>query len=154
MALPQTMLGLAVGGGTLAAAGLINYFVQRFRLVHALPRIGMLYRLLDPLLARVNGRWSGSQLRFATELLVALLADGELKASEVAWAADQVSARFDPIRAADHAQSAQALTRGGVITPELQAVQQVIQVVEKGTFAATGAVAAAQSIRSVLQGVL
>ena len=149
MALTQTLLGLAVSGGCAAAAALANHCITRFQVNRLLPRISRIYGLLDPLFAEMSGNWSGSDLRFGCEILVALLADGRLSDGEIRWAADEVIKRFNPIKGADGAR--RFLAPEG---PDRQVIAQVRLAVERKTFAAAGAAAAARSIRSVLKGEL
>lgn len=147
MVLSQTVLGLAVSGGCAAAAALANHCITRFRLARLIPRIGRLYGLLDPLFAEMSGNWSGSEIRFGCEILVALLADGRLSDSEIRWAADQVISRFNPVKGADGARR-----HFGPGSAERQAIEQVRWAVERCSFVDAGAAAAARSIRSTLAG--
>lgn len=149
MALSQTLLGLAVGGGCAAAAALVNHCITRFKIRRLLPRASRVYELLDPLFAEMSGNWSGSDIRFGCEILVALLADGHLGDEEIRWAADEVIKRFNPIKGADGAR--RLLAPDGA---DCQAIAQVRLAVERKTFANAGAAAAARSIRSVLKGEL
>jgi hypothetical protein len=143
----QLLLPPLITGACLVGAWGANWLVTQIKLERTLPRLTKVYRLLDPLLGEVLGKWSGSQVRFAIELIVALLADSKITAAEVKWAADQIEQRYRPSKG-----SGVLPHQLAPLSNERIAVNQLIGAVEGGYFGLDDVLGAARAIQTALRG--
>lgn len=120
--------------------------IRQARLSKVLPVIRRAFTVLDPLLNEHIKSYGSSDVRFVTELVTALLADGALTPEEVRYAAVEIQSRYRPELAAG--KSALSLAPGSI---EQKIYNAVDEVVEKGLFQGADAFAAARSLFTVIR---
>lgn len=120
--------------------------IRRARLNKVLPIIRRAFVVLDPLLNEHIKSYGSSDVRFAAELITALLADGALTQAEVRYAAVEIQRRYRPELAAG--KTALSLAPGSI---EQKVYNAVDEAMEKGLFKGSDAFAAARSLFTVIR---
>ena len=143
LSIAQPVLLTLAGVGLPAAAHALN---RRFRLNAVMPTIRRAFLVLDPLLNEHIKSYGPSDVRFAIELVTALLADGALLPSEVRYAAAEIQKRYRPDVAAG--KTVLYLKPDSVEQKVYNAVEEAIQ---KGLFRGSDPISAARSLFSVIR---
>jgi hypothetical protein len=89
-----------VGAGLVALPLGVNALLSRWSLRRLLPVLRRAFVVVDPLLNEHLRGYSTSEVRFALELVTAVLADGRLSRREVQRAVDELERRYRPSLAA------------------------------------------------------
>jgi len=86
--------------------------------------------VLDPLLNEHISGYSGSEVRFAMELVTGVLADGALTREEIEFAVNEIETRYAPSRAAGKTSETLKLTLGPG-SEEAKLLEAVLGVAQK-----------------------
>jgi hypothetical protein len=89
-----------IGVGVIALPVGGNALIQYLKIQKLLPVIRRAFTVLDPLLNEHLKGYSGSDVRFAMELVTGVLADGALSRAEIEAAVNEIERRYNPVRAA------------------------------------------------------
>jgi len=135
-----------IGVGIIALPIGANALIGYLRIQKLLPIIRRAFTVLDPLLNEHIQGYSGSQVRFAMELVTGVLADGALTREEIEAAVAEIEKRYAPSRAAGKTGDGLKLQLG-LDSTEAKLFDAVIGVMDKRELLPKSLIDAAKVIR-------
>lgn len=136
---------LLIGVGVIALPIGGNALIRYLKVRKVLPVIRRAFTVLDPLLNEHISGYSGSDVRFAMELVTGVLADGALSREEIEFAVREIESRYAPSRAAG--KTSETLTQAlGPESEEAKLLSAVLAVVQKRELLPKGILEAARNI--------
>jgi len=121
---------LLIGVGVIALPIGGNALIRYLKVRKVLPVIRRAFTVLDPLLNEHISGYSGSEVRFAMELVTGVLADGALTREEIEFAVNEIETRYAPSRAAGKTSETLKLTLGPG-SEEAKLLEAVLGVAQK-----------------------
>lgn len=118
-----------IGVGVIALPIGANALLSYIKIRKLLPVIRKAFVVIDPLLNEHLSGYSGSEVRFAMELVTGVLADGQLSREEVEMAVSEIEKRYRPSVGAGLTADSLKLSLGAD-SPEAKLLDTVVDLVD------------------------
>lgn len=124
MSFLEPIIAAVLGAGVAALAAFLNKNKTAKVLLKYGPIVERAYNIIDPVLDQNLGKWKGSQVDLAFELVIISVSDGKLTSDEVKSIALHMAKAWLPQKAADKVRQLEKLPG---VAPEILAATEITQ---------------------------